>query len=161
MCKINDIPSDFALMKEIYVRHYKEFKDFSKKEPSRETKIYVPINIESIAKRFNTDGNIIFGRLYYHLEKKYGYTNDDGSLVPFFSIKVGKDKHAINFPLLASIVSGLREERSAQAITRIVSISAIIISILTLSLNGFQAWVNTQKTSEPTSISKQLESQQK
>lgn len=161
MCKINNIPSDFTLMKEIYVRHYKEFKDFTKGEPSRETKIYVPIDIKSIAKRFSADENMIFGRLYYHLEKKYGYTNDDGSLVPFFSSRVGQDKNAVNFPLLASIVSGLREERSTQLTTRIISISAIIISVLTLSLNGFQAWVNSQKIVEPHSISKQLEWPQK
>ena len=76
---------------------------------TRLSKIYVPIDIELIAEKFGVDSEIIFGRLYYYLDKKYSYKNEDGSIAKFFvnSLHAGssKEKHLINFPLLDIIVS--------------------------------------------------------
>ena len=68
------IPTDREILQEIYDRHYETYVSFSKEKPSRSAKIMVPIDIEIIAKHFKVDVDIIFGRLYYHLEKKFGYT---------------------------------------------------------------------------------------
>lgn len=105
-------PTDLEILEEIYKPYYSKFVSFSKEKPNRSSKMYVPIDIESIANRFSVDGDIIFGRLYYHLDKKYGFTQADGSKVPFFSIKVGSDKHVVQFPLVAAVYAKLREEEN-------------------------------------------------
>lgn len=143
------IPSDFNLLAEIYQRYYEQFKSFNRKSPNRESKTFVPIDIEAIAKHFNIDEEIIFGRLYLHLEKRYGYKNDDGSLSPFFTRVVGKDRNAINFPLLASIIAGMREERNRQNMAMYLSVAAITVSLLTFALNGFATLKNTFDVTTP------------
>ncbi len=140
---MKNIPSDYKLLTEIYERYYEQFKNFSREAPERDSKIYVPIDIRAIADHLKTDEYIIFGRLYTHLDKKYGYKNDDGSLSPFFSMQAGKDRHVINFPLLASVIAGLKEERSKQNTSMYLSIIAITISFLTLAINGFKTWNET------------------
>ena len=137
------IPSDYKLLTEIYKRYYEQFKNFSREAPERDSKIYVPIDIRAIADHLKTDEYIIFGRLYTHLDKKYGYKNDDGPRSPFFSMQAGKDRHVINFPLLASVLAGLKEERNRQNISMYFSIAALIISLFTLGLNGFKTWNET------------------
>ena len=132
-----NLPTDLEILNLIYDQYYDQFVDFSKDNPTRSAKIYVPIDIDKIASEFSVDGDIIFGRFYYHLNKKFGYKNDDESLVPFFSKSVGDDKHCVNFPLLASVLSDLRKENrkfwtatSIAIISLIVSIVSILISLL-------------------------------
>lgn len=107
-------PTDNEILSFIRDHYYNDFASFDKSAPSRLTKIYVPISIDLIAEKFGVDGDIIFGRLYYFLNKKYGYKNDDGSKVEFFanSLSAGgkSEKHLINFPLLDSILTELNGE---------------------------------------------------
>ena len=137
---MKSIPSDFKLLSEIYQRYYDQFIKFNPKAPDRTTKTYISIDIEAIADHFKVDEEIIFGRLYLHLEKKYGFKNNDGSISPFFAKNIGKDRHAINFPLLASVLAGLQEERNKQNIAMYLSIAAIIISVFSLVNNTFKTW---------------------
>lgn len=66
------VPTDLEILNVIYEQYYDEFSSYDKNSPTRSSKIYVPIDIGAIARRLH-DGDIVFGRLYYHLEKKYGY----------------------------------------------------------------------------------------
>lgn len=125
------------ILDEIYGQYYDKFVRFSKDNPSRSSKIYVPIEIDAIAKTLDVNGDIIFGRLYYHLDKKYGYRKDDNSLVHFFAMVVGNDKHCINFPLAASVLADLRKESkkfwiatNIALVSLVISISSLIISLL-------------------------------
>jgi hypothetical protein len=45
-------PTDLEIMEEIYRRYYATFRSFSKEEPSRSAKVYVPIHIETIGEHF-------------------------------------------------------------------------------------------------------------
>jgi len=123
-------PTDLEIMEEIYNKYYSTFISFSKEKPNRSAKIYVPIDIEFIAKRFSIDPDIVFGRLYYHLEPKYGFTQEGGAKVHFFALKAGSDKHSVQFPLLASVIASHREERNKHIVSTWLSIAAIIISIV-------------------------------
>jgi len=125
-------PTDLEILEEIYKRYYSTFISFSQEKPNRSAKIYVPIDIEAIAKHFSVDPDIVFGRLYYHLEQKYGFANPDGSKVHFFALQAGTDKHSVQFPLLAAVIASLREERNKHLVSTWVSIAAIIISIISL-----------------------------
>jgi len=129
------LQTDLEILEEIYDRYYPVFSSFSKEAPSRSTKNFVPIDIDSIAKHFEVDPDIIFGRLYYHLNKKYGYTQPDGSRVHFFALQAGSDKEVIQFPLLASVLASLKEEKNKYIVNTWISIAAIVISIVSLGFS--------------------------
>ena len=111
-------PTDFEILKAIRDHYYDSFASFDKNAPTRLSKIYVPIDIELIAEKFGVDSETIFGRLYYYLDKKYSYKNEDGSIAKFFVNSLhsvsSKDKHLINFPLLDIIVSENNNEIVSQ-----------------------------------------------
>ncbi len=125
-------PTDLQILEEIYNRYYATFVSFSPKDGSRSTKIFVPIDIREIGKHFGIDSDIIFGRLYYHLDPKYGFEQPDGSKVRFFALGLGSDRHCVQFPLLAAVVAKLREERNRDLFTRWLSLLAITISFVSL-----------------------------
>ncbi|MDH4610800.1 hypothetical protein [Pseudomonas sp. BN102] len=82
-----------------------------------------------IANELDTDGDIIFGRLYYHMEQKYGYRRDDGSRVAFFLLQAGNDHKCVNFPLLASVLAGMQEEDSKFKVSTWLSTVAIVVAV--------------------------------
>lgn len=128
-------PSDLKVLRTIYKTYYKSFRKFTLGgENDRNNKVYVPIDCKLIADKLKTDGDIVFGRLYYHLEPKYGYTNSDGSKVAFFSLKVGPDDKCVNFPLLSSVLAGLEEENNKFIWATALSTLAIVISVAALCL---------------------------
>lgn len=126
------LPSDLKILETIYETYHKDYAAFYKDEKTRESKIYVPINCKEIAQTLKTDHDIIFGRLYYHLEKLYGYKHDDGVKVPFFALKVGNDKNCINFPLMASVLAGLQQQHSQFIWATVISLFSFIVSCIAL-----------------------------
>lgn len=106
-------PTDFEIMLFIRDHYYNAFASFDKNNPSRLTKIYVPIDVDMIGKSFSVDGDIIFGRLHYYLNKKHSYKNENGHKVELFANSITSDgkteKHVINFPLLDAIVTELHQ----------------------------------------------------
>jgi len=128
-------PTDLEILEEIYNSYYSTFSSFSRETPNRRTKVYVPISVESIAKHFAVDPDIIFGRLYYHLENKYGFTQPDGSKVHFFTRQIEPERDSVQFPLLASILASLKEEQNKYHVSTWLSVAAILISIRSLVLS--------------------------
>jgi hypothetical protein len=125
-------PTDLQVLEEIYRRYYPTFAAFNKESPSRRTKIFVPIDIKEISRTFEIDPDIIFGRLYYHLEPKYRFEQPDGLKVHFFTLAAGEDRHCVQFPLLAAVIAKLREERNRDLFTRWLSVVAIAVSVASL-----------------------------
>jgi len=128
-------PTDLQILQEIYRRYYSVFTEYSQECPGRSTKVYVPIDIIEIAKHFKIDGDVIFGRLYYQLQTKYGFVQEDNCKVPFFSQEIGGDRHAIHFPLLASVLAELREERKKHWVATWLSMAALIVSAISVSIS--------------------------
>lgn len=137
-------PTDLELLNSIYEQYYDDFAQFSKVNNDRGNKIYVPIDCASIAEHLNVDGDIVFGRLYYDLENRYGYTKNDGSKVHFFVLRVGEDRHCVNFPLLASVLAGLRYENKQFKVTTWIAIVALIISSISLGVAIYKEPANNQ-----------------
>ena len=130
-------PTDLEILEEIYERYFATYVGYSRETATRGSKVYVPIDIKTIAKHFKTDEDIIFGRLYYHLEPKYGFTQDNDSKVHFFALSVGIDTHCIQFPLLASLIASLREERSKHLIATWLSAAALVVSVISIAISIF------------------------
>lgn len=130
------LPTDYEILNQIYKMYYSEFRSHSKENPNRGSKNYVPIDIRKIADQLNVDADIVFGRLYFYLEEKYSYQKSDKSWVHLFAFKIGDDMHAINFPMLASVLAGMKEEKKKSNISFVISIAALVISLLTFGLNS-------------------------
>lgn len=131
------IPADRKLLQEIYDRHYEDFAAYSKTEPTRASKIMVPIDIPAIAKHFKVDIDLIFGRLYYHLQEKYGYKKSNGADVAFFTPAASQDRNCVNMPLLAAVLAGMQEEHGRHVWALGISIVSLIISIIALTVSLF------------------------
>ena len=93
---------------------------------------YIAIDASALAERLGCKPELLFGRLYYHLDQKYRYKQDDGALVPLFYLKVGEKRHAIHFPYLAAILAGLEQEHRKQAWSLAISILALVFSVVSI-----------------------------
>lgn len=123
------IPTDLEILNTIYEQYYDAYASYSDAKPNRTTKVYVPIDLQKLASEFQVDLDIIFGRLYYHLEKKYGYKDATGGHVAFFAMGSGGDRHCIHFPYAASILADMRAENRKYRIATTISVISIIIAI--------------------------------
>lgn len=135
--------TDLEILEAIYGRYYHEFASFSKDAAdARNTKVYIPVDVDKIGEELTVDGDIIFGRLYYHCNKKYGYTNPDGSKVQFFALELTsdgkKEKHCIQFPLMASVLAELKYENRKYNVATNVSVISLLVSIIAIVVSLFK-----------------------
>lgn len=129
------VPTDEQILERVWRTYYPVFASYTRDTAGRASKIYVPIDIGSIARDLGVDGDIVFGRLYYHLEQKYGYQTPSGSRVHLFALEVSGDRHAINFPLMASILAALQEESRKFLVSTWVSVIALGVSVVALCVS--------------------------
>jgi hypothetical protein len=134
---MSHLPTDLELLDTIYRTYYDVFASYSEASPNRSSKIYVPIDIDRISKKFDLDADIIFGRLYYHLDQKYRYKDEGGGNVHLFSVVVGGDRHCVNFPYVASLVASLRDQdrkfriaTGMAAVSLLVSVVSFVLSLI-------------------------------
>lgn len=124
------IPTDETLLSIIYKENLKAFSEWSEENKTRVTKIWVPIDIDALGKKFRCDPDLIFGRLYYHMNEKYGSSTGDGQDVNFFNMRLANDRHVVNFPLLTSVLADLQDNRKRFIIsTRLAALSLVVSAI--------------------------------
>ncbi|MEC7289556.1 MAG: hypothetical protein VXW22_05635 [Pseudomonadota bacterium] len=124
------IPTDETLLATIYKRNLKAFSEWTEDNKTRVTKIWVPIDIDELGKKFRCDPDLIFGRLYYHMNEKYGSSTGDGQEVNFFNMRLANDRHVVNFPLLTSVLADLQDNRKRFIIsTRLAALSLVVSAI--------------------------------
>lgn len=131
-------PTDREILERIHDRYLDKFGRFDRNNPENErsSKIYVPIDCEAIANDLGVDPDIVFGRLYYHLDKKYGYTQDNGAKVHLFTMAVGDDRHAVHFPMLSAVLAELQQSWFRFTVPLIMSGIALAISVISLVCGG-------------------------
>lgn len=129
--------TDQEILRAIYDRYYSDFINFDREPKSRKTKIYVPIDVPAIARSIGTDPELVFGRLYYHLEPKHSRT--DGNVkVPFFQIAMpglepgAHERHVVNFPLLESVLAELEYQHRKFRVPVLVSVISATVAVLAL-----------------------------
>lgn len=128
---MNKIPTDLEIVEELYDRYYDAFRKYAKEEPDRIARIRVPVNVKEVAGAIGIEEDMIFGRIYYHFNKKYSYTDDKGNATTFFTT----DKFeglSVNFPLVASVLADLREERKRSEQFMLVSFGGLALSMIAL-----------------------------
>lgn len=123
------LPTDAEILGVIY-DHYKNA--FVHGEADRRSKIFVPIDIEAMARALTEDPFILFGRLYHDLDGRYGYTkaSSRGSTerVALFTPYASGDKDCVNFPMLAGVLARLQDERHRQRSANRNSVIALCIA---------------------------------
>jgi hypothetical protein len=132
---VKHTPTDLQVLSAIYDQYHLEFTSFSEGSSTRSAKIYVPIDVKTIAAKLEVDHDIVFGRLYYHLERMYGYEQSDGSKVHLFALAVGSDKHCVNFPYVASVLANLREENKKYRVATTIAIVALFVSTAAIAVS--------------------------
>lgn len=125
-------PTDREILRKIHSHYLESFGNFDREDPNkeRENKIFVPIDCEAIAKELKVDPDIVFGRLYYHLSKKYGYTENDGTKTSLFLFEAGGDRHVVHFPLLSAVLAELEQSWFRFALPTFLAGLALLISII-------------------------------
>ncbi len=129
------LPTDLQILNAIYERYYNDFEQHTDDEGTRCTKIYVPIDIKRISKDLGVDADIVFGRLYYHLERRHGYRQDDGSIVALFTPEVAEDVNCVHFPLMASVLADLRDQSKKHHVATGIAVVSLVISIVSITLS--------------------------
>lgn len=127
------LPREVVVLQCIYDMYAEVFRSFSKEQPNRSSKIYVPIDVDAVAAKLKTDAHELFGRLYYDLDHRYRYTQDDKSMVHLFAFKVGKDMHCINYPYLAGVLSERRAEDKRNTWSLWLSLLSLVVAIAALA----------------------------
>src|SRR5690554_917173 len=106
---MSSIPTDLEILEDIYFRYYDSFRKYATDEPDRIARIRVPVNIQEVADACNVPEDMIFGRMFYHFNKKYSYKDEKGQITTFF-ITDKFEGLSVNFPLVASVLADLRKE---------------------------------------------------
>ena len=122
-------PSDGAILEEIFKQYSDEFQSYELSPDARASKVYVPIDCDLVARRLRMDKHLLFGRLYYHLDKKHRYTQEDGSKVYLFAFEAGENRHAVNFPLLAAVLAEHKLSYNRFIFPMLISCVALMVSI--------------------------------
>lgn len=134
------------ILRAIYDRYYPEFVAFDHGAATRQTKVYVPVDIAAVASDIQSDGDLVFGRLYYHLDPKYA-READGVRTPLFQIALpaqnGRlaEHHVVNFPLLESVLASLELDTRKAFFPLIFSALSLVVATLallaTIAINYF------------------------
>ena len=126
------LPTDLEILNHIYDGYYETL---VKDKASRSGSNYLPIDIDRLAKDLGVDVDMMFGWLYYHLDKKHRYEQSDGSVVHLFTLKIGDDKHCVHFPYLGAVLAGLRAESHKVLIATWIATISLIVAVVSLSLS--------------------------
>jgi hypothetical protein len=133
-------PTDLEIFDKIYSCYYSDFAKFKKGD--RVTKFYVPIDVDLIGDALGVDGDIIFGRLHYHCNHRYNFTQRDGTVVNFFENSLEgngkKELHSVRFELMASVLAELLDERSKRRFANTVAVGSFIVSVVALLVAIFK-----------------------
>jgi hypothetical protein len=139
------VPTDLQILEAIYDQYYSDFTKFVEGPGQpRAAKIYMPIDMDLVGKILGVDGDIIFGRLYYHFRPKYSHEVEQ-----FFTLSVGSEPlrniNCIQFPYMASVLAELQEqERKHRLETRIswlslaISLAAALTSVLSVLISVYK-----------------------
>ncbi|SNS43932.1 hypothetical protein SAMN05421640_0146 [Ekhidna lutea] len=135
------LPTDIQILEKIYKAHKNDFEQYENDNSIRDNKIFVRVDLLKIAQELKVDKDIVFGRLYYHLNHKFNYQNAGNSHVKLFINRgdYGKDEkgHEINFPYMTSILAGMQYERRKYQMATIIAIISLAVSTISVTISVF------------------------
>jgi len=136
------LPSDRKVLRCIYRMYEKEYPGPAGPDGRGSNDPYVPVDVRAVAEHRKCSPELVFGRLYYHLDAKHRYKQDSGAWVSLFQLNFKDQGHSVHFPFLASILAGFEEEHRKLFWSMVFSTAALVISVLSLSTNIVARWVH-------------------
>ncbi len=133
---MSEIPTDLEILEDIYYRYHDDFRKYAKKDPDRIARIRVPIEVEDVAEACGVEEDMIFGRIFYHFNKKYSYMDSQGEVTTFFTTEKFEGL-SVNFPLVASVLADKYAEKKKSETLLFIAGTAVVISIIALLIAFF------------------------
>lgn len=121
--------TDREILRAIYDTYLPKFAGFDRENRDRVDLNYVPIDVDHVGSKLGSDGDMIFGRLFFHMDRQHGYQNARGAYVHLFAKAVGTDTNCVNFPLLTAVLADM-EDRTRRYWT------ATTIAVVSLAISG-------------------------
>jgi len=122
--------SDMAILVEMYEMYLPTFLERANRPNGNpQDKVYVPIDVDVLAKKLSMNRDVLWGRLYYHLDQKHGYERD-GAKTHLFAKQVGTEHHCINFPLVSALAAEREHELRRYLLPVVIAMSGVILSVL-------------------------------
>jgi hypothetical protein len=132
---MNKLPTDRQILKCIYDMYKSDYPGPKDAKGHGANDPFMLIDLTKVAASLDSKAELLFGRLYYHLDAKYRYKQDDGARVDLFHLNLQNKGHAVHFPYLASILAGLEEEHRKLFWSMVFSVTALILSLISLASN--------------------------
>ena len=129
---MSSLPTDREILRCIFEMYESAYPGKESDEVRGKNDPYLPIKVTEVASHIGCSSEMLFGRLYYHLDAKYRYTQDNDAQVHLFSMKVGSEMHCVNFPYLAAVLAGKNEEHKRQLWSLWVAIAALVLSMASI-----------------------------
>ncbi len=123
------LSTDREILQCIYNKYADSFRAAKIGPHTNGEKIYVPIDVREVANELDNDEHILFGRLYYHLDAKHRYKTDENAYVHLFAFAVGNNRHCINYPYLAALLSEKLEAQANDRRNFWLSIAALVFAL--------------------------------
>lgn len=127
------MPSDRQIFEAIYTMYVSDY--VAQEHEQTHRRVYFPIDLAAVANKLRCSTHLLFGRLYHDLAKRYDPETKPNVSGAIFAIQAGSDRHCIHFPYMVSILAGMREQRRTQLYTWGISVTALILSSVSLLLN--------------------------
>jgi hypothetical protein len=102
---MNKLPTDREILMCIYEMYEASYPGVVPGQVRGENDPYLPVNLHAVARRLSCKPELLFGRLYYHLDAKHRYKQDNGAVVSLFHLNFQGKGHAVHFPYLAAILA--------------------------------------------------------
>ena len=132
------LPTDREILKCIFDLYESDYPGPKGEDGRGANDPLIPIDLTKVAARLGCGTELIFGRLYYHLDAKYRYKQDNGARVDLFLLR--EQGHAVHFPFLASLLAGFQEEHRKLFWSMVFSVIALILSATSLAVNLVTRW---------------------
>jgi len=129
------LPTDRYILECIFQMYERDYPGPTSISGRGENNPYVPVDLYAVAKEVGCSPELLFGRLYFHLNQKHRYKQENRTDISLFELNVENKGHSVQFPYLASILAGLNQEFRRQLITYGVSFTALGISIASLAVS--------------------------
>ena len=135
---MNKLSTDREVLKCIYEMYESSYPGVKRDSSGGENDPYLAIDVPAVAEKLQCKPELLFGRLYYHLDFKHRYKQENGALVYLFCLKLGDKRHAVHFPYLAAILAGHDQEHRKQLWSLGISVVALVLSVASLAVNLFK-----------------------
>lgn len=126
------LPTDRKILRCIFKMYESSYPGKEPGDARGKNDPHLPIKVHDVAIRLGCSPEMLFGRLYYHLDAKYRYTQDNDAQVNLFSLKVGSQMHCVNFPYLAAVLAEKDDEHKRQLWSLGVAIAALVLSVASI-----------------------------